>query len=270
MALSPGGDALPRPWAGYDRYKGVKLSKIYSQLPSWFTHLLARSLKRLPGRLERLNRGLVSLAEPDLLTRFTKIYSFFSEAMKQELFKGVGWEQVSREDYRPQEAIRPLYNDVQNLDPVTQMLYIDTRANLPDDLLMVADKTSMANSLEARVPFIDYRLIEFIESLPPGLKLKGLTGKYLHKKAVEKWLPREVVYRKKKGFANPVEEWFRTAMRPYIEDCLLASDSPAGKYFDQRYISLLLERDRTGRQQLRRHIYLLVSFVLWHRTFISS
>ncbi len=57
--------------------------------------------------------------------------------MKQELFKGVGWEQVSREDYRPQEAIRPLYNDVQNLDPVTQMLYIDTRANLPDDLLMV-------------------------------------------------------------------------------------------------------------------------------------
>ncbi len=96
----------------------------------------------------------------------------------------------------------------------------------------------MANSLETRVPFIDYRLIEFIESLPPGLKLKGLTGKYLHKKAVEKWLPREVVYRKKKGFANPVEEWFRTAMRPYIEDCLLASDLPAGKYFDQRYISL--------------------------------
>jgi asparagine synthase (glutamine-hydrolysing) len=70
---------------------------------------------------------------------------------------------------------------VRHLDPVTQMLYIDTRASLPDDLLMVGDKTSMANSLEVRVPFLDYRLVEFIESLPPRLKLNGLTGKYLHK-----------------------------------------------------------------------------------------
>jgi asparagine synthase (glutamine-hydrolysing) len=264
------GQGADEPWAGYDRYKGVKLSKFYSQLPPWFTHFLALSLKAIPGRLERLNRGLISLAEPDLLTRFTKIYSFFNESMKHELFRGACWERITQEGYRSQEALRPLYNDVKNLDPVTQMLYIDTRANLPDDLLMVADKTSMANSLETRVPFIDYRLIEFIESLPPGLKLKGLTGKYLHKKAVEKWLPKKVIYRKKKGFANPIEEWFRKAMRPYVEECLLAPDSAAGIYFDQGYIRSLLERDRTGREQLRRHIYLLVSFVLWHKTFISS
>jgi asparagine synthase (glutamine-hydrolysing) len=150
------------------------------------------------------------------------------------------------------------------------MLYIDTRANLPDDLLMVGDKTSMANSLEARVPFLDYRLIEFIESLPPSLKLKGLTGKYLHKKALEKWLPKKVVYRKKKGFANPVEDWFRTRMRLFVEECLLSSDSAAGRFFDQQYIRHMLELDREGKEQLRRHIYLLVSFELWYRTFIGS
>jgi asparagine synthase (glutamine-hydrolysing) len=150
------------------------------------------------------------------------------------------------------------------------MLYIDTRANLPDDLLMVGDKTSMANSLEARVPFLDYRLIEFIESLPPDLKLHGLTGKYLHKKALAKWLPKNVVYRKKKGFANPVEDWFRTRMRPFVEDCLLASGSAAGRYFDQQYIRHLLEQDREGREQYRRHIYLLVSFEMWHRRFIGN
>ena len=91
---------------------------------------------------------------------------------------------------------------------MTQMIYVDTRANLPDDLLMVGDKTSMANSLEARVPFLDYRLVEFAESLPPRFKLRGLQRKYLHKKAMEKWLPQEVVYRKKKGFANPVDSGF--------------------------------------------------------------
>jgi asparagine synthase (glutamine-hydrolysing) len=150
------------------------------------------------------------------------------------------------------------------------MLYIDTRASLPDDLLMVADKTSMSNSLESRVPFLDYRLIEFVESLPPGLKLKGVTGKYLHKRALEKWLPKDVVYRKKKGFANPVEDWFRNRMRPFVEECLLSSDSAVGRFFDQRYIRRMLETDRAGKDQFRRHIYLLVSFELWHRAFMKN
>jgi asparagine synthase (glutamine-hydrolysing) len=135
---------------------------------------------------------------------------------------------------------------------------------------MVADKTSMANSLEARVPFLDYRLIEFIESLPPSFKLNGLNGKYLHKKALEKWLPKKVVYRKKKGFDNPIEEWFRTKMRPFVEDCLLSPSSATALFFDQAYIRQMLELDRAGKDQLRRHIYLLVSFEMWHRAFIRN
>jgi asparagine synthase (glutamine-hydrolysing) len=179
-------------------------------------------------------------------------------------------EQIADDEYRSKEALRRLQTDVQHLDPVTQMLYIDTRASLPDDLLMVADKTSMSNSLESRVPFLDYRLIEFVESLPPGLKLKGVTGKYLHKRALEKWLPKDVVYRKKKGFANPVEDWFRNRMRPFVEECLLSSDSAVGRFFDQRYIRRMLETDRAGKDQFRRHIYLLVSFELWHRAFMKN
>ena len=69
------------------------------------------------------------------------------------------------------------------------------------------------------MPFLDYRLVEFIESLPPQLKLHGMTGKYLHKKAMLKWLSRDVVYRKKKGFAHPIAQWLRTSMRPLVEDC---------------------------------------------------
>jgi asparagine synthase (glutamine-hydrolysing) len=190
--------------------------------------------------------------------------------MKHQLFRGPLTAQIANDAYRSKESLRRLQTDVLHLDPLTQMLYIDTRANLPDDLLMVGDKTSMANSLEVRVPFLDYRLIEFTESLPPSLKLHGLTGKYLHKKAMIKWLPKNVVYSKKKGFANPVEDWFRTRMRPFVEDCLLSSNSAVSHYFDQRYISHMLEQDRQGKNQFRRHIYLLVSFELWHRTFIQK
>jgi asparagine synthase (glutamine-hydrolysing) len=264
------GQGADEPWAGYDRYLGAKLSTLYSRMPSILTGSMASIVNRIPGRFERLKRGAIALSEPDTLTRFTKIYSFFSAEMKQQLFKGPLAAQITDDVNRSKEALRRLQTDVQHLDPVTQMLYIDTRASLPDDLLMVGDKTSMANSLEARVPFLDYRLIEFIETLPPSLKLKGLTGKYLHKKALEKWLPKNVVYRKKKGFANPIEDWFRTRMRPFVEDCLLSSDSAVGRYFDQQYIRQILKMDREGKDQLRRHIYLLVSFELWYRTFIRK
>ena len=263
------GQGADEPWAGYDRYIGVKLSCIYNQLPSMVTGSLAGLVTRMPGRFERLKRGVASLGEQDMLTRFTKVYSFFSEEMKDKLFKGALKDRVAK-GYQAKEAIRRLQSDVKHLDPLTQMLYIDTRASLADDLLMVGDKMSMANSLEVRVPFLDYRLIEFIESLPPDLKLHGLTGKYLHKKALEKWLPRNVIYRKKKGFDNPLAEWFRTGMRSFVEDTLLSGDSAVGRYFDQTYIGRMLEQDRQGTEQLRRHIHLLVSFELWHREFMRN
>ncbi len=264
------GQGADEPWAGYDRYKGVKLSTIYSRLPGVVTDNLAPLIAKMPGRMERLKRGVASLSEPDMLTRFTKVYSFFSKDMKAQLYKGALKEGLEADPYGTRKALRRLQVDVQHLDPLTQMLYIDTRANLPDDLLMVGDKTSMANSLESRVPFLDYRLVEFIESLPPKLKLNGLTGKYLHKKAVRKWLPRNVVYRKKKGFANPIENWFRVGMKSFVEDCLLSVDSSTARYFDQNYIRRMLELDREGKEQYRRHIYLLVSLELWHRAFMRN
>jgi asparagine synthase (glutamine-hydrolysing) len=264
------GQGADEPWAGYHRYIGARLSTVYSRLPRVVTDPIAAAMTRIPARLERAKRGALSLAEPDILTRFAKIYSFFSEDMKGRLFKGPMIAQIVEDACKQREALYRLQRDVANLDPLTQMLYIDTRASLPDDLLMVGDKTSMANSLEARVPFLDYRLVEFVESLPPRLKLRRLRGKYLHKKASQKWLPREVVYRRKKGFANPIEWWFRTRLRHAVEEYLLGPNSAIGDYFDQAYVRQMLERDRSGRDDLRRHIYLLVSFEMWHRTFIRA
>jgi asparagine synthase (glutamine-hydrolysing) len=197
-----------------------------------------------------------------------KIYSFFSAEMKTQLYIDALRGDLLAAPFAPADSIRRLQRDVAHLDPLSQMLYIDTRTNLPDDLLMVGDKTSMANSLELRVPFLDRRLVEFVESLPPQYKLHGMTGKYLHKKALLKWLPREDVYRRKIGFANPIAKWLRTSLRPLVDDCLLGRDSMIARYFDPACVRRIVELDRQGREHFTRQIYLLVSLELWHRAFI--
>ena len=262
------GQGADEPWAGYERYLGVKLSTLYSRLPLLLTQALAALVARVPLPSERLKRGVVSLGERDLLLRFVKIYSFFSAEMKTQLYIDALRGDLLAAPFAPADSIRRLQRDVAHLDPLSQMLYIDTRTNLPDDLLMVGDKTSMANSLELRVPFLDRRLVEFVESLPPRYKLHGMTGKYLHKKALLKWLPRGDVYRRKIGFANPIAKWLRTSLRPLVDDCLLGRDSMIARYFDPACVRRIVELDRQGREHFTRQIYLLVSLELWHRAFI--
>ena len=264
------GQGADEPWAGYDRYKGVKLSQFYSRLPNLLTDRMVRPLVARFARNEKLRRAAESLDDPDLLSRFIKIYSFYTSKMKSDLFQPWIQREISANGIEAREALSHLQADVAGLDPLTQMLYIDTRANLPDDLLMVADKTAMANSLEARVPYLDYRMVEFVESLSPSLKLKGLRGKYLHKKALEKWLPHEVIHRKKKGFANPIDRWLRVSMRHYVGDCLLSDHAAVRRYFNQDYIRSLVAQHEAGRQNYLRQIYLLISFELWHQKFLPA
>ncbi len=264
------GQGADEPWGGYHRYIGMKLSEIYSRLPKFLTERILSKIAEGFAKNERLKRGALSLHERDILSRMVKVYSFYSSSMKAKLFRDWVRQEISSDGCEAREALQRLQMDVAHLDPLTQMLYVDTRANLPDDLLMVADKTSMANSLEARVPFLDYRLVEFIETLPANLKLRRFQGKYLHKKAVEKWLPKQVVYRKKKGFANPIDEWLRDRMRHYVRECLLSERAAVQQYFNRQYIEEIVAEHETNRQDYLRHIYLLISFELWHQKFISA
>jgi asparagine synthase (glutamine-hydrolysing) len=264
------GQGADEPWAGYHRHKGAHLSQFYTRLPSVITEQVFKPLVRKYSKNERFRRAVVSLSEKDTLARFVKIYSFYDAAMKKQLFQPWLREVVSTDGVEAQSSLRDLQEDVAGLDPLTQMLYLDTRTNLPDDLLMVSDKTSMANSIEARVPFLDYRLIEFVETLPPRFKLRRLNGKYLHKKAAEKWLPKSIVHRKKKGFANPVDKWLRHRLNKYVGDCLLSETSAVNRYFRPDYIRRLVADHDAGRQNYLRHIYLLISFEMWHQAFITN
>lgn len=264
------GQGADEPWAGYGRYVGIRFSEAYSALPQPLTRGLLKKIGEHYVKQEQWKRGFSSLYERDVLSRFINVYSFFTPEMKAQLFQPWLREQISVDGLEAKQALGQLQSEVQNLDPFTQILYIDTRTNLPDDLLMVGDKTSMANSLEVRVPFLDYRLIQFIETLPPSLKLKGFRGKYLHKKAIEKWLPKEIVWRKKKGFANPIDKWLRTSMRSFVNDQLLSDNAAVNYYFNRQFIREMLEQHEQNRARHLRHIYLLLSFEMWHRQFVSG
>jgi len=264
------GQGADEPWAGYARYMGVKLSHLYSRLPQPLTKGILRRISERYIKHERLKRGFESLHERDVLSRFLGVYSFFSPTMKTQLFQPWLKDQISADGLEAKRALRQLQSEVQTLDPLSQILYLDTRTNLPDDLLMVGDKTSMSNSLEVRVPLLDRRLIELVETLPPNLKLRWSEGKYLHKKALQKWLPKEIVWRKKKGFANPIDKWLRTSMRPFLNEYLLTEGAAVNRYFNAQFIREMLAQHEKNQANNLRQIYLLLSFEMWHQQFISS
>jgi asparagine synthase (glutamine-hydrolysing) len=264
------GQGADEPWAGYHRYIGASLSQVYSKLPLWLTRGLVAPVIDRTVKHERLRRGSRSLFEPDMLRRFTSIYELYTPAMRERLFQPWIRDQLGTDSQEARDALRRLQSDVDGMDALTQMTYIDTRANLTDDLLMVADKASMANSVEARVPFLDHRIVEFIETLPPHLKLRHFKGKYLHKKAVRKWLPQGIIQRKKKGFDNPIDQWLRGTMQHYIGDCLLSKDAIVNRYFDARYIQEIVTKHQTDGHHFKRQIYLLIQFELWHRRFLGA
>jgi asparagine synthase (glutamine-hydrolysing) len=263
------GQGADEPWAGYDRHLGAKLSVYYAKLPKIISNALEKLTYRYLPRNEKIKRAVSSLSEADIAMRFVNIYSFFNEQMKRDMFLPHVQKQLGSRIHSSHYRMSEILKEVENEDILNKMLYLDTRTNLPDDLLMVGDKTSMVNSLEMRVPYLDHRLVELVETIPSNLKIRGLSSKYLHKKALKKWLPKEVVSRKKKGFANPINNWLRTRMSQYLGDHLLSQDAAVHKYFNKKYIENIYRLHLEGREEHLRHLYLLLSFEVWHKKFIE-
>lgn len=129
---------------------------------------------------------------------------------------------------------------------------------------------SMAASIEARVPLLDHKVVEFAASLPSHLKIHNLTRKYLLKKLAEKLLPREIVHRKKQGFPIPVSLWFRSEAREFVSD-LLASDTIRRRgLFDVSYVQTLLREHMSGRADRGAQLWALALVELWHARFIDG
>ncbi|MCA9556131.1 MAG: hypothetical protein KC933_39260, partial [Myxococcales bacterium] len=173
---------------------------------------------------------------------------------------------------RPEAVAEPLlqhHADAAHLSPLGRMLYTDTRVWLVDDLLLVADKLSMAHGLELRVPFLDHRLIELLESMPDAQKLRlgrrGFVTKAVHRRAMARRLPQEILQRKKRGFNNPMDAWLRAQLRPMVEARVLDPASPLTAWMDPAGLRRLFDEHVRGGQDRRRALFLLLTLDAWLR-----
>lgn len=155
-------------------------------------------------------------------------------------------------------------------DTVNRMLYVDTKTWLPDDLLLKADKMTMANSIELRVPFLDHKVLEFAASLPGSYKVRGFTTKYILKKLLNGRVPQEILERKKVGFPVPYNSWLRTDLKDWVRDLLLDRETLARGYFDRSRIEHLISENDVRGGFYSKEIFSLAVLELWHREFLGS
>lgn len=157
------------------------------------------------------------------------------------------------------------FNKVKHKDHLSQMLYVDTKTWLVDDLLVKADKMTMAASIELRVPFLDYRLVEAVTTMPSDLKILNGKGKYLLKKIAESILPRKIIYREKKGFPVPTNEWFKGELISQIEDRINGLKKES--WFNPKALDSLVNRQKTGKEDLSKMLMTLMVFSEWLRQY---
>ena len=262
------GQGADEPFAGYPRYLGERYGALYRRLSTPLRDHIIRPLVESLPRRERLKRAVRSLGTADVTKRFAQVYAVFSEPMKAALWQPGVVDRGALQ--RVHEVIDYWRRGIEDLDPLVQMAYVDTRLSLSDDLLTYGDKMSMAASVEARVPFLDIDYMRVVEKLPPGLRIRGRTHKYIHKKAIAKWLPQDVIGRRKRGFETPLDRWFRSELSGYVRDMLLSPNSASLMYFRAEAIEAMLVEHRSGRQDHQRQLFSLLTFELWHRQFIEN
>ena len=249
--------------AGYGIYgRMLTLDRIYN-LSGPLSHLAPWIARLTP--MEKL-RHYVRMCGQPLENRYRGVSRGFSAEGKRRL---VGADRMKQSGMLMQEIFGGYFKAVQNASPLDQMLYVDAKVWLPDDLLIKADKMTMANGLELRFPFLDHKLVEFAGTLPNASKVHGKGGKTLLRSAMRGVLPDSIIDRPKKGFPIPIGSWLRTSLRQFTRDHLLARDSACGRYVDRDETARLVEEHEQGRADRSQEIWTLLVFEFWHRQFID-
>jgi asparagine synthase (glutamine-hydrolysing) len=227
------------------------------------------ALRQLPGarRSARIRRGLGTLAATNDLDLLMRTYALIGPDLKQRLYQASFSGALTG---HPERVVEHFRAEVDGLDPLSQMLYVDTRLWLPDEFLLIADKMSMAASVELRVPFLDEDLVALVESAHPSLKVRRLTRKWLHKQAALKLLPREIVYRKERGWATPMDRWLRHELRDLVRELLLGEGELCSQLFVPDTLQRMITEHEEQTADRTRELFALTSLGLWHRGFVQS
>jgi len=251
-------------FGGYRRHLGVRYGALWAGLPSWMRKPISSTVAALP-RNETLKRGVYSLAIPDRMRRYQHVLSLLPGDQIEGLFQdGLLAPQAG-------DAILDCWQDLGELmagtDELGGLQFLEVRSTLPDELLMYADKLSMAHGLELRVPFVDKEIVEYVERLPASFKVRNGSRKWLHRQVCRTYLPESIVKRPKRGFAvNVVDDWFRGVIDNKMADTLLDGGSRIYQYLRPQAVRELFEQHAAGRHDNHKVLFSLVVFEEWLRT----
>jgi asparagine synthase (glutamine-hydrolysing) len=251
-------------FGGYWRHLGVRYGSWWGGSPSWLRTPLTSVINALP-RNETLKRGTYSLATPERMKRYQNVLSLLPGVKVDGLFHdGVLGPYTG-------DKILGCWQDLAGLmggtDELGGFQFVELRSTLPDELLMYADKLSMAHGLEVRVPYLDKEIVEYAERLPANFKVRNGSRKWLHRHVCESLLPTTILKRKKRGFGvNVVDDWFRSALDSKMADTLLDSDSKIYQYLRPTAVREVFKEHSSGQQDNHKILFSLVVFEEWLRT----
>ena len=184
--------------------------------------------------------------------------SILSDALRARLFSPA--QNRALQGYRAIEVLRGHAARAPTDHPLSLVQYLDMKTYLPGDILTKVDRASMAHALEVRVPILDHPLVEWISGLPPDLKLRGREGKYIFKKALAPYLPDDILYRRKQGFAVPLDRWFRGPLKQQLREAVLGPVMADTGLFDMAFLKQLVEQHISGRRDNSAALWSLLMF----------
>ena len=255
-------------FGGYKRHLGVYYGEWWRGVPTGIRSVLRFAVNGLP-RNETLKRGVSSLGTDDRLTRYQDVFSLAPAKIIDGLFRDdVLPKKQSHELVEYWQALQP---QMEHTDELGGFQLLEIRSSLPDELLMYADKLSMAHSLEVRVPYLDRTVVEFVQQLPARFKISGGTRKWLHRRICQSYLPPRILKRRKRGFAvNVVDEWFHSSLKGELPALLLDENSLMFGLLKPEPVRKLLGTHRSGRQDNHKILFSLVIFEQWLRGILSD
>lgn len=273
MLSGMGGDEV---FAGYPRQLAMKLASAFDPVPGLLRRPLMKSLARtlpggLPGKLTAPLRNAKKFARSaglDFEERYLGYGTYFTDDAKQSLYSDALREATAGLD--AYAAHRRYFARVENAAPLNRLLYVDLKTFLPCLNLITTDKTSMAANLEVRVPFLNREMIDLAARMPPDLKLRGFKRKYILKRALEKVLPHDVVWRKKAGFGAPIRSWLRGPLQPLVDDLLSEETVKERGLFRAEEVRRIINANLSGREDYNLQVFQLLNLELWQRQFMDS
>lgn len=254
------GEGSDELFGGYRIYHEPYSLRPIEKLPSFLKSMLRAIARMMPEGMKGksfLERGTTPLED-----RYIGNAKMFTEKEKQAFLHTY----QADVDYR--QITRPLYEQVTSYDDVTKMQYIDMHTWLRGDILVKADKMTMANSLELRVPFLDVDVFQVASKLAPNLKVTNETTKYALRKAMEGIIPKEALMRPKLGFPVPVRHWLKNEIYDWTKQVI--NESNVDQYIDKKYVLQLLEDHCQGKGDYSRKIWTVLIFMIWHQIFIEE